>query len=116
MPASAIKLADEMPADIVARMREAGRAYADRGGQVSPPVETLTPEARQARLDQLRADIAERSSGPAGTTRYLNPEIEGLRETARTDLDPAPVTDSLASRLMQRILAGWSAETAAPAA
>jgi Ca2+-binding EF-hand superfamily protein len=110
IPASAIKLAEETPPELVARMREAERAYADRGGQVSPPIESLTLEERQARLDQFKADLAERDSGPAGTTRYLGREIDGLRDKASADLDQAPITDSLASRLMQRILAGWSAE------
>jgi Ca2+-binding EF-hand superfamily protein len=110
IPASAIKLAEEAPPELVARMREAERAYADRGGQVSPPIESLTLEERQARLDQFKADLAERASGPAGTTRYLGREIDGLRDKASADLDQAPITDSLASRLMQRILAGWSAE------
>jgi hypothetical protein len=36
----------------------------------------------------------------------------GLRDKAEADFAKAPVTDSLTARLMQRILAGWSAEPA----
>ncbi len=114
IPASAIKSIDELPVGIAERLQDATRAYGAEpagGGQVSPP-QPLPPEERQARLDQLRADLAERDSGPAGTTRYLSRELGGLRDQARADLDQTPMTDSLVSRLMQQIAAGWSAAPA----
>ncbi|WP_421736366.1 hypothetical protein [Caulobacter sp.] len=115
IPASAIRSIDELPAGIADRLRDATRAYGEEpaaGGQVSPPSEPLTPEQRQARLDQMRADLIERDSGPAGTTRYLSRELGGLRDQARADLDQTPMTNSLVSRLMQQIVAGWSAAPA----
>jgi Ca2+-binding EF-hand superfamily protein len=112
IPASAIKFSDEMPADLVRRMKDISLASADPGGQVSPPAAPLTPEEKQKVRDQFTADLAERDSGPAGTTRYLSREIDGLRDKAEADIATAPVTDSLTARLMQRILAGWSAEPA----
>jgi Ca2+-binding EF-hand superfamily protein len=115
IPASAIRFSDEVPADLVHRMEVVRLASADPssgGGQVSPPAEPLTPEEKQKVRDQFTADWAERDSGPAGTTRYLSREIDGLRDQAEADFAKAPVTDSLAARLMQRILTGWSAEPA----
>jgi Ca2+-binding EF-hand superfamily protein len=115
IPASAITFSDEVPADLVRRMEAVRLASADpasSGGQVSPPVEPLTAEEKQKVRDQFTADWAERDSGPAGTTRYLGREIDGLRDKAEADFAKAPVTDSLTARLMQRILAGWSAEPA----
>lgn len=115
IPVSAIRSIDELPAGIADRLRDATRAYGEgraAGGQVSPPSEPLPPEERQARLDQMRADLIERDSGPAGTTRYLSRELGGLRDQARADLDQTPMTNSLVSRLMQQIVAGWSAAPA----
>jgi Ca2+-binding EF-hand superfamily protein len=116
IPASAIKFSDEMPADIVRRMKDISLASADSasgGGPVPPPTAPLTAEEKQKVREQFTADWAERDSSPAGTTRYLARKIDGLRDSAEADIAEAPVTDSLAARLMQRILAGWGAEPAA---
>jgi Ca2+-binding EF-hand superfamily protein len=85
---------DEMPADAQARWRkEFGRA---------PDIHT--PEEKQRIRDQLAADQTERASGPAGTVKFLERELGGLRGDAAAQFSALPMTRSLSSRLLAQIL------------
>lgn len=93
---------DEMPAEAQARWPKAlGR---------EPDIHT--PEEKQKIRDQLAADQTERASGPAGTVKFLERELDGLRDDAAAQFSALPMTQSLSSRLLAQILSELQPTTA----
>lgn len=105
---SAIRLPDQ-PMTVP---RTAPAAPPRSGPEAEAPTSPLTPEEQQARLEQFKADHAERWSGPDGSLRYLDREIGGLRDKAAVDLAATPMSDTLVSRLMQQFMTGWTTDPA----
>jgi len=90
---------DEIPAETQARLRKVLDSEPD----------IHTPEEKQKIRDQLAADQAERASGPAGTVKFLESELGGLRGDAATQFSTLPMTKTLSSRLLAQILGGLDA-------
>lgn len=84
------------------------QAHRERMGL--PPVEPVSEAEKAARRAQLDADQTERSSGPAGTVKFLSSEIESLREKAMAAYGAgAQLSDSLSQRLIHQIMSEtWS--------
>ncbi len=69
-------------------------------------------EDKQKILEQAKADWAERTSGGAGTYKFLDREIAAYRSAAQADLSSTPLSDALSTRLMNQILASLETKTA----
>lgn len=108
LPADAVRFFDELPENVQQGLTQM------RDLMGLPKVEIMNPEEKQAARDRWAADAAERASGPDGTRKFLEREIEGLRTYARADFDTAAMTNDLSRRLLQQVLGdGWAKGVAA---
>lgn len=100
---------DEMPEDVQKTIQ------AHRESMGLPPVKPMSEADKAARRAQLATDQAERSSGPAGTMKFLGREIESLREKAMAAYGAgSQLSDSLSQRLMHQIMSeAWSTQAEA---
>ena len=100
---SAIRFLDELPPE------EQARFDAMRKEQGLPPAPRYTAEQKQAMREQWDADRAERASGPAGTTKFLQRELDEWRAYAAAEFGAEDISGALTQCLLSQILGDtWS--------
>lgn len=100
---SKVRFAEDAPPEVLERINRV-RAHSD----LPPLTGPLTDEERQRRLDQLQADIDERSSAPDGAHSFLSRELSGMREQEAVRIAGSNLSSSLAAQLLQRVMDGWT--------
>lgn len=100
---SRLRFAEDAPPAMLEQMNRL-RAQHD----LPPLTGPLTDEERGRRLDQLRADIAERDSAPEGGRGFLSRELGGMRTGEAARIAGSDLSDAMVARLFDQILTNWT--------